>query len=529
MIVNYGAIEVKGKCGIPEGFIEISTPGITLIEGENGSGKTLLAKNILRKCKKENINVSMVDQNNSMILRKENILTNISMSTDIAEQERVKEIVKKNGLEKILCLDSSKLSGGEKRLICILRELVKSNDILIIDEPTNDLSDEWCDLLLDLIRKYSNSFSVIVISHDDRIKNIATRIINVSRSDGIKVCREDNVEISNDFLDVNKKIFSKRLLKNNFSLSPLLVLFLLMQIILLTMYLLNNNSKIVDLEYESDRTEIYLSNSQSAEIYKEYSLSARMVSFVNGEATLLEVYRNQQVEDERLSHKSVSFCLEEVYEVMSSKIMIKELFLPHQDEYLNATTLGIDSERELDLALREILNQDKVFITHMTVIGSEGQDEIIQKIKELELLNTKTYLYNNEIKNIVDGLMIITDTKSVVKIEALLILVIMFGLVFYYRNNRKDKKTAILFYQYGYDKKEIVFNATKKMESYLIFIVTTFVNCGISFCLYKIQKLDIRYAIVELLVITFASYIVLVSDIWLKRKSIKKSFSWKWR
>ena len=56
------------------------------------------------------------------------------------------------------------LSGGEKNRLLLARLFAKSSNVLIMDEPTNDLDLETLDLLEDLVSTYNGT--VIIISHD---------------------------------------------------------------------------------------------------------------------------------------------------------------------------------------------------------------------------------------------------------------------------------------------------------------------------------------------------------------------------
>ena len=57
-----------------------------------------------------------------------------------------------------------KLSGGEKRRLFLLRMLISNPNVLILDEPTNDLDVQT----LAVLEEYIESFKgcVIVVSHD---------------------------------------------------------------------------------------------------------------------------------------------------------------------------------------------------------------------------------------------------------------------------------------------------------------------------------------------------------------------------
>ncbi len=57
-----------------------------------------------------------------------------------------------------------KLSGGERARAMLARALAKPSNLLVLDEPTNDLDLDTLDLLQELIADYSGT--VILVSHD---------------------------------------------------------------------------------------------------------------------------------------------------------------------------------------------------------------------------------------------------------------------------------------------------------------------------------------------------------------------------
>jgi ABC-type multidrug transport system fused ATPase/permease subunit len=69
------------------------------------------------------------------------------------------------------------LSGGEKKRIGISRALIKKADVYIFDEPTNDLDNQNAKKVISSIQKLKENAIVIVVSHDDRVKEIADRLI----------------------------------------------------------------------------------------------------------------------------------------------------------------------------------------------------------------------------------------------------------------------------------------------------------------------------------------------------------------
>ena len=70
----------------------------------------------------------------------------------------------------------SKLSGGERGRLMLARALAKPSNLLMLDEPTNDLDLETLDLLQEMLSEYTGT--VILVSHDrDFLDRVVTSVI----------------------------------------------------------------------------------------------------------------------------------------------------------------------------------------------------------------------------------------------------------------------------------------------------------------------------------------------------------------
>ena len=76
-----------------------------------------------------------------------------------------------------------KLSGGERGRLMLARALSLTSNLIVLDEPTNDLDVETLDLLQELLGDYKGT--ILIVSHDrDFLDRVATSVI-VSEGGGL--------------------------------------------------------------------------------------------------------------------------------------------------------------------------------------------------------------------------------------------------------------------------------------------------------------------------------------------------------
>ncbi|MDH7640797.1 ABC-F family ATP-binding cassette domain-containing protein [Sphingomonas oryzagri] len=147
------------------------------IVGSNGAGKTTLLKLLTGEIQPDEGTITQAKTLNGVIIDQQRKL--------MAPEKRVRDVladggdwidvlgVKKHvqGYLKEFLFDPSiaearigSLSGGERSRLLLAREFARASNLLVLDEPTNDLDMETLDLLQEVIADYDGT--VLLVSHD---------------------------------------------------------------------------------------------------------------------------------------------------------------------------------------------------------------------------------------------------------------------------------------------------------------------------------------------------------------------------
>ena len=125
------------------------------------------------------------------VLFNDTVFNNIALGADKASVKDVEEAAKKAGIhEFIMSLPEgydtvvgdrgSRLSGGQKQQIALARAFLKDAPILILDEATASLDPETAASIMDVITELMRSRSTMLITHDEKVAEMADTIVNMS-------------------------------------------------------------------------------------------------------------------------------------------------------------------------------------------------------------------------------------------------------------------------------------------------------------------------------------------------------------
>ena len=145
--------------------------------GPNGSGKTTLLKLLLGDLEPQageirrgvNIEVAFFDQLRGALREDWNALDNVSEGREFIEINGARKHVMGYLQDFLFSPDRAlapitKLSGGERNRLLLAKLFARPSNLLVMDEPTNDLDVETLELLEELLIDYPGT--LILVSHD---------------------------------------------------------------------------------------------------------------------------------------------------------------------------------------------------------------------------------------------------------------------------------------------------------------------------------------------------------------------------
>jgi ATP-binding cassette subfamily F protein uup len=150
--------------------------------GRNGVGKTTLLKLLLGQLEPQqgniktgtNLNIAYFDQYRAALDESKTVQDNVSGGKDMLEVGGKSRHVISYLQDFLFSPDRcrqpvSALSGGERNRLLLAKLFTRPSNILVLDEPTNDLDIDTLDLLEELLIDYKGT--VLLVSHDRSFLN----------------------------------------------------------------------------------------------------------------------------------------------------------------------------------------------------------------------------------------------------------------------------------------------------------------------------------------------------------------------
>jgi putative ABC transport system ATP-binding protein len=198
---SMGQTTVHALAGVD---LELEPNSFTVLMGPSGSGKSTLLYLIggLDRATRGHIEVNgqvldELDENALAVYRRQtvgfifqsfNLIANMTAQQNVAfpmrfnrttnrwRKQRSVEVLKQVGLEDRMAHRPTELSGGQQQRVAIARALVNEPRLILADEPTGNLDTASGINIMQLLSELHRSgHSVLVVTHDTRMKQFATR------------------------------------------------------------------------------------------------------------------------------------------------------------------------------------------------------------------------------------------------------------------------------------------------------------------------------------------------------------------
>lgn len=110
-----------------------------------------------------------------------------------ADPAKVDEMLERVGLTERANFLPYQLSGGQRRRAMVARALIHTPDLILADEPTNDLDDVWAEKVVSMLQEESRrGAAVIMVTHNTRWSAQAS--VRYRLDDGVLLRQEEACE-----------------------------------------------------------------------------------------------------------------------------------------------------------------------------------------------------------------------------------------------------------------------------------------------------------------------------------------------
>lgn len=165
--------------------------------GPNGSGKTTLLKLLLGELEPQsgeitlgtNLQIAVFDQHRTSLREELSALDNVAEGREYIEIDGSRKHALGYLQDFLFTPERARapitaLSGGERNRLLLAKLFAKPSNLLVMDEPTNDLDVETLELLEELLAAYAGT--LLLVSHDrEFLDNVVTSTLALEGEGGV--------------------------------------------------------------------------------------------------------------------------------------------------------------------------------------------------------------------------------------------------------------------------------------------------------------------------------------------------------
>jgi len=512
--------------------------GIVLLQGENGCGKSTLLNQIMYNYPTASF---LVAQENDLIFSDLSVADNIIICKQ--SNQSLVSLLQKFDIEYLLEREPAYLSGGEKRIINILRLFFTDKKIILVDEPTNDLDARVCEVVIEMLIELSKEKSLVIVTHDNRFDKVTDSVILISEKKikSLYIDTKDGIGIEtleNDNLSLNIKKYEKR----NYTTLACFAFIGFLFFVLSLVFSLNNLNKITDInenqtniatrqyapirqllengyipinayaQYKGRISLDYLEKYQS--IVNDYILTTGTLPIVLEENVGDEVYMTIYKADN--TEKRIFDLYSEAYWLALEKNIDVESKLSLFDGIKTLSESSVKGGDRIDysvyLAIEKTIKENTTTLWPQLYCVVGPDDEAIKSLEYPLFIKNKTTVYISQSINRMSKLI-----NMAIMLFCGTLLLITLGLVSFGINLNINRKKFIVFRNMAIPEKEVKAQGFSKIEMpkvKIILAIAASIACyGITFF---IPENNILLSIAAVLCLTICIAFIMIQYIWFK-------------
>lgn len=537
MLFYFEDIKIRKRLLIEGGTFEIPNKGIVAIKGKNGVGKSLLLNYLYDEKINEGVRCAFVDQTSNRILENCTVYENIWDTVKNLEDEKVNQLLQHN---------INELSGGEKRLICLLRAILSDSDVLFIDEPTNELDYETVEKIHSLLEECKKTKLVILVTHDDRLDKIIDETLWIvdkrlkSESISIKdeICRHIN-EQDKAYEDEPK--IKKEFCFGFFSLmSTIIIMVIVLYIGVKTLEVKEN---MLDCMPENE-VDIFIPVS---EYYNENMDSALPISYMPLFSESADLSKTvQKIAESSFDRKDVNFFLEigssenynvnrlEYYNIESHENYILQKEIEELSNYsLEQLNFFIAQDSKALNAFSELAEkyekEENFKLVCCSIMLKEGYSfsEFVSDTSLQEMMDGNYYVRSNEVIKVINNANILKAQKEgIFLLLGVMLIMLIFEMIFYYFYII-SKSIVIRVYRNKGLKKQVIHGNIKKAINKKVNTIIYFILGGVVIGFQK-YLMGLEMSLMWMIVVGYMILNSILVNLVLN-KTIEKNLGWRFR